>query len=57
MKESKKVRKKERKHALGQESDQENGLEKKKIKKYQSILLSITLIVSVICRFDQIEYI
>ena len=51
---------KERKHTLDQESDQENHQEKKKVFRFEDInqfYFQPLLIVSVICRFGQIEYI
>ena len=54
--ENKKVRKDERKNALDQENDQEKG----KIFRYENsnqFYFPPHIIVFVICRFDQIEYI
>ena len=60
IKENKKVRKKERKHALDQDSDQVNDQEKRKfldLKKINQFYFQPIIIISVICRFDQIIYI
>ena len=57
LKKKQKVRKKDRKHAPNQESDQE----RKKIFRFKNIkqfyFKPLIIIVSVIPRFDQIEYI
>ena len=60
IKENKKVRKKERKHALDQDSDQVNDQEKRKfldLKNINQFYFQPLIIISVICRLDQIIYI
>ena len=52
IKENERVRKKERKHALDQESDQDNDQEQKEVFRLKNII-NFTLI----CRLDQILYI
>ena len=53
-------KKKERKHAVDQENDQEDVKEKKKvfrIKNINQFYFQPPMIISVICRFNKIEYI
>ena len=52
-KENKKLRKKERKHTLNKESDQENV--KEKVFRLKNINSTFNHLVSVICRFDQMN--
>ena len=53
------IKKKEIKHALDQESEQENDQEEKKVfilKNINQFYFEPLIIVSIICRFDEIEY-